>query len=237
MDLNKTVALYSGGVDSYCMAVLTQPDVLLNVNMGGRYGVEETTHLKTPPGLKDRLATVNLPLGQWEIESNKIIPGRNAILAFIASNYGDTILMGSVAKSRGHDKDPEFQERLNWLLDYVFAPQPVWLPEGRNVRLELPVYEYTKTRLVAQAVNHGVPGERVRDDTFSCYTPTNTGEECGECKPCGRKWAALAANGIQPRVDGREAFKPYVDELRNGDPFNRGEQYGREVMAAWNSPF
>lgn len=234
---SKVVALYSGGIDSYCMAAIMKPDVLLNVNLGGRYGDTETRRLKAPPGMEDRLVTVDFPLGQYELPENFIIPARNAILAMIAVNYGDTILLGSVAQSRGADKDKEFQARINHLFEHMFSPQPVWLPDGKHVWMELPVYHMTKTQLVMEAMIAGYRGEDIRDDTFSCYTPTPEGEECGQCKPCGRKWGALAANGIEPAVDARAAFWPYVEEVEQGDPNQRGPQFSAETIRAWNSPF
>lgn len=234
---DKVVALYSGGIDSYCMAVLEQPDVLLNVNLGGRYGDQEREHLQTPPGMEDRLVTVDLPLGQFELPENFIIPARNAILAMVAVNYGNTILLGSVAQSRGADKDKPFQKHMNLLFEHMFSPQPVWLPDGAPVWLGLPVYHLTKTELVWEAVNRGARGEDIRDRTFSCYTPTPDGTECGQCKPCGRKWGALAANGIEPAVDARSAFYPYVEEVEDFDPNNRGPRFSGETIRAWNSPF
>lgn len=234
---HQTVALYSGGVDSFCMATLHDPDVLLHVSLGGRYGNEEAATLRTPPGMEDRLVRTSLDLGQWELPENFIIPARNAILVLAAVNYGDTILLGSVAKSRGADKDEEFARRMNHLMEHLFSPQDIWIPEGRHVTVELPVYHLTKTELVAATLAAGVTANEIRDGTFSCYTPTPSGGECGECKPCGRKWAALAANGIQPLVDAREAFRPYYDEVLAGDPNNRGPKYLEEVLRAWHSPF
>ena len=234
---NRTVALYSGGIDSFCMAALLEPDVLLSFNLGGRYGHEEQWRLQAPPGLEDRIEYADLDLGQWELPENFIIPARNAILVLAAVNYGSTIYLGSVAKSRGADKDETFRDRLNHLMEHLFSPQDIWIPLGRNVKVELPVYHLTKTQLVANTLEAGVPGEAIRDRTFSCYTPRPDGQECGNCKPCGRKWAALAANGIPPVVDARGAFQPYYDEVLTGDPNNRGPVYLEEVMRAWHSPF
>src|SRR5271168_3821110 len=108
-----SVALYSGGVDSYCMSLLCDPSVLLYVRMAGGYGELEYARLQTPPGWEGRLKEVDLrALGDFELADSKVIPARNAILALVAANYGDTILMGSVDSSTGNDKDPEFATRL-----------------------------------------------------------------------------------------------------------------------------
>ncbi len=69
----KTVALYSGGVDSYCMSCICDPDVLLNVMMGGRYGALERARLRTPPGMEGRLVAIDMPaLGTWELPGSMV---------------------------------------------------------------------------------------------------------------------------------------------------------------------
>jgi 7-cyano-7-deazaguanine synthase in queuosine biosynthesis len=228
-----TVALYSGGVDSYCMSCICDPDVLLNVMMGGRYGESERRHLRTPPGQEDRLVEVDMPaLGGWELPGSMVIPGRNAMLALAGANYGNLILMASVDSSTGNDKDPEFCERMNHLFDHIFAPQR-WLPTGCAVRLDVPVYHLTKTELVGAAVATGHPAQEIADNTFSCYQPDRD-RACGVCPPCGRKWAALSVFGADVGFDGREAIRPYLEELAHGNPAGRSEKFQQDMIDAWN---
>ena len=231
-----TVVLYSGGVDSYCLAVLENPDVLLHVNLHGTYGQVETDRLRTPPGMENRLVSLDLPLlSEFEIrDEGRILPARNAFLALLGAQYGDRVLMGSIAASPGSDKDEGFAERMTFLLKYVWQPQAKWNRDGRETRLDLPVYGLTKQQLVAKALEAGARGEDIRERTFSCYQPIN-GEPCGECGPCGKRWGALAGNGIEPDVDAREAFKPYWLEVIEGRADWRGEQHKKDVEKAWNS--
>lgn len=236
---NATVALYSGGVDSYCMAVLTNPDVLLHVNLGGEYGNTETNLLETPPGQEHKLVTIDLQaLSIFEMpESNHILPARNAILAILGAQYGNEVMMGSIAACHGSDKDEGFETRITELLQYVWQPQNLWNPDGRHTKLTRPVSHLTKAQLVAEAINHGAQPEDIRDKTFSCYTPAD-GKPCGECVPCGKKWAALAANNINPGFDGRKAYKPYWEELNKyapNIPPNRTTQHVQDVRKAWES--
>ena len=236
-----TVALYSGGVDSYCMAALTDPDVLLNVNLGGRYGHAETTHLTTPPGMEDRLVRLNLPLGDlFEMADHSfILPARNAILALLGAQYGHRVMMGATASQHGSDKDEGFEEQASNLLRYIWKPQPRWNPDGRDTYVDRPVAHLTKRQLVEAAVATGrVTGEQIRDDTFSCYTPTDDGAECGHCMPCGRKWAALAANNIPPTVDGRPGFQQDAQEVlmyQPDTPPHRTAQYVTDTLDAIES--
>jgi 7-cyano-7-deazaguanine synthase in queuosine biosynthesis len=238
---DRKVLLYSGGVDSYCTAVVEQPDVLLHVSMGGRYGDAEAQRIRTPLGMGPRLVRIRLPLADlFERQEDKVVPARNAILGLVASNYGNDILLGSVAGSRGSDKDPEFADRMNALMAKMYEPQDVWLPNGRKVTLRLPVYHLTKRQLVGRALDAGEPAWAVRNRTFSCYTPHSTwrgARECGRCAPCGRKWAALVANGIEPRIDAMEAFRPYWDEVVTGTALDVGRtpQFVKDVIDAWEA--
>lgn len=237
-----TVALYSGGVDSYCMAYLTRPDVLLYVRMGGRYGEDEYAFLHTPLGMADNLTVISAhTLGRLELPDSKVIPGRNAVLAILASNFGDDILMGSVDSSTGHDKDNGFAARMNELFDWMYQPSR-WLLDGRNVRLRLPFYHLTKTELVGQVLARGHSPDTLAGMTFSCYEPTREQgpgvewvQPCGKCPPCGRKWMAFTVYGIDVGYDGREAIQPYINELEvwgNDRSPHRSKKFCEEVVDA-----
>lgn len=231
----RSVALYSGGVDSYCMTHLYQPDLLLHVHMGGRYGAAESQHLVPPPGYgTDRLRTVNAPsIGRFEDPGHKVIPGRNAMLGLYALQFGDNILMASVAASTGNDKDQQFADLFNAMCDHMFAPQR-WLPDGRTVRMILPVKDITKAGLVGAVLATGHDPDLLAANTFSCYEPDRNHLPCGKCPPCGRKWAAFAVWGVSVGYDGREAFRPYWDEIERGDVAHRSAQFLTDVADAWH---
>lgn len=210
-----SVLLYSGGLDSYCLAALEQPDVLLSMDTGTAYGAVEQAVMKTPPGLEDRLITARLPLAQWERPSDLILPGRNAYLVLSAAQYGDTIMLAATAGDRVKDKDEPFRDYMNALLRHIYSPQ-WWLPEGRPVELVLPLKHLTKRQIVARYVAAGHDPALLATDTFSCYDPEGF-RCCGWCKPCRRKWVALVINGVYPGFDASESVAVEVDaELRSG---------------------
>lgn len=228
-----SVALYSGGVDSYCMAYLHSPDVLLHVQMGGRYGPAETHNLRTPPGMEERLRTVQAPaIGNYELPDSKVIPGRNAMLALYGLQYGDNILMGSVAASTGNDKDQQFCDLFNQMADHMLAPQR-WLPDGRKVRLRIPLAHITKARVVGAVLATGHDPNLLARNTFSCYTPDGD-RACGKCPPCGRKWAAFTVWGVSVGFDGRPALAPYIAEIESGNTRHRTPQSIQDTLDAWN---
>lgn len=225
--VGKSVLLYSGGLDSFILAALFKPDVLLHLNLGGRYGQVETVRLGTPSGAPN-VTMVHLDLGQWEDPASLFVPGRNPILCLVASNYGDRIWLGATAGDVAHDKDDEFAVRMTSLLSHVYQPH-WWVPEGRDVRVELPIKHFTKRELVARYVASGLPVDELLRGTFSCYEPSIIGgEECGACKPCIRKWAALVVNGITPVIDAESAARAGVA----GGGFNGRRPDDRDIFDA-----
>lgn len=258
------MALYSGGVDSYCMSYLCKPDVLLSVNMGGRYGDAEAEAMKVPPNFGGYQARLACPvIGEREDKTTSIVPGRNAFLALFGSWYGSTLLLASVyeeAHVGGADKDEGFAAALAGLFDHMYQPQR-WLPQGRTVRLELPVHNLTKAQLVGLTIAAGHSPELLAANTFSCYTPVVTkfgvyGDShrepegwgaCGQCSACARKWAAFSVWGVDvgfPRPDALQAYVQEAKRLHNPVPSQhvndevrkhsqRTEQWVSDQMHAW----
>ena len=224
------VLLYSGGLDSWALAQIEQPEVLLHVDMATRYGDVESDNLDVPKGVRGSLVVASLPLSQWE-RSDAIIPGRNAHLVLVAANYADTILIGATAGDRVHDKDPVFAERMNALLQHMYSPQ-WWIPQGRTVRVELPAKEWSKRELVARYLAAGGDPETIATRTISCYNATPEVLHCGRCKPCARKWIALVCNNIEVPFDASEFVEStYVPLIRNGG-WDRGYREAHDVMTA-----
>lgn len=225
-----SVLLYSGGLDSYAAARVFQPDVLLHVDMATGYGDREAERLTVPPGVSGTLERVGLPLARWE-RADTIIPSRNAYLALLAANYGDTIWLAATAGDRVNDKDYVFAERINSLLEHLYAPQ-WWLRDGRRVRLQLPTKHLTKRRLVARYLDTGAEPAALARDTLSCYRPTAGGGHCAACKPCARKWVALLCNGIDPGYDASGyVHDAYAPAIRSGT-WDRGSEEATDVLDA-----
>lgn len=230
MILDRTVLLYSGGLDSYALAALAKPDLLLYVDTGTTYGRVEQARIMTPPALTHRYTSTSLrDLALFERFSDMILPGRNAHLVLVAANYANTILMAATAGDAVHDKDQQFADLMNPLLAHLYSKQN-WLPEGRPVRLELPAKQTTKRQLVAKYLHAGHDPAHLATRTFSCYKPTADGEHCAACKPCVRKWAALVVHGIDPGYDAREGLAKYVATIREGK-WVRGDD--ADMIEAW----
>ena len=85
----KKVLLYSGGLDSFCLAQIAKPDVLIYIDLESRYTKAELKHLSVPKDCEDTpLVHETLSLGRFEREQDLIIPARNAFMVLLAAQYG-----------------------------------------------------------------------------------------------------------------------------------------------------
>ena len=204
---NKTVLLYSGGMDSLIIDHLLKPDVLLNISMNSAYDERERESF---PDKEIVFLDNVINLRQYE-RDDAIIPNRNAHLVLLASHYGETIWLGSVHGDRSFDKDEAFYGHMETLLNHMWQEQH-WTEE-RNFTISSPFKDRTKTDLVDEYLLKGGTAEELLQ-SYSCYE----GEEkhCGHCKACFRKWVALENNAI---ITSDGYFKenpwdaPWLDEV------------------------
>lgn len=185
---DKKVLLYSGGMDSWLIDKIWKPDVKIYVDMGTRYAKEEIRRLPSDVIIE------RLDLSKWE-RDDKIIPLRNMYLIGIATNYGNEICLGATAGDRVLDKSPVFGDLYESLLNYLYQKQH-WT-EQRKIRINLDFKKYTKTELLRMYIEQGGDIFDAYNSSFSCYTPSDNGKECWNCKPCFRKFIAFALNGYK----------------------------------------
>lgn len=182
-----SVLLFSGGMDSAALRFLKKPDKLLYVDLGTEYSAWERSHLPADTIVLDLPA-----LGQLETTGG-ILPGRNLILATIASNYGDVIYLGATKEDRVLDKTHEFCQRTTELLSYLWSPQ--WWTPGRQVSVETPLKNLTKVEILWRYLEAGGSIDKLAEESYSCYQPKDD-KPCWTCKPCVRKWMAFQKFGM-----------------------------------------
>jgi 7-cyano-7-deazaguanine synthase len=221
----KKVLLYSGGMDSWLIAKIWNPDVKLYVNINGRYNKQEIKHLP-----KDVIIET-LDLSKWE-RTDKIIPLRNLYLTMIASNYGDKICLGATAGDRVLDKSYDFANRTSDILSFLYSKQ-WWIPEGRNIEICLDFKNKTKVDLLTDYINNGGNIETAWTESFSCYEPDDKGNVCMQCKPCFRKFIAFATLGFIDKT-WLPTVIPYIGkniipDIKNGT-YGRGKSEETQIM-------
>lgn len=225
----KKVLLYSGGMDSWLISQIWKPDVLLYVNINGRYNKQEMSHLP------EDVVIENLDLSKWE-RPDKIIPLRNLYLIMLASNYGDKICLGATAGDRVLDKSFTFAEKTTDLLRYLYSPQ-WWNPTQRDIEVCLDFKDKTKTEILQMYLDQGGSIEKAWKESFSCYEPDDEGHVCMSCKPCFRKFISFAELGfideswlptVIPYI-GREIVPDIV-----AGTYGRGEKEEKQIMEIYN---
>lgn len=234
-DATGKVLMYSTGLDSYCLRQVFEPDVSVYVDMGTPYAFAERQRLAGEGG---RVIVHDLrDLGRCDVGGG-IIPARNLVLAIIGAMYGDTIAIGGTAGDRILDQRPAFAEKATDILRHLWSPQ-WWTPGKPEMQVVVPFADMTKGEIVRAFIDAGGdPGELVHR-SFSCYepvhddTPPYYSRPCGTCKPCLRKWVALAVNGIAwPEVADRARAvlsRDVLPAIRNGSVRGREDH---EVLQA-----
>ena len=233
---NKSVLLFSGGMDSVIFNKLLNPDILLYINSGVNYESEEKRCLSNLISNKyiDKKKLIILDnvvnLSKFE-RDDKIVPNRNAVLMMIASLYGETLYLGSVSGDRSFDKDEKFYKLIKKLLDHMWEEQH-WT-EKREFKILSPYKNTTKTELVKKYLELNNDPESLFV-SFSCYDPVSF--PCGQCKPCFRKWVSLINNDI--KIPKNYFYKePWRAKwLHNVLPLIRiGKWRGKEDKDIWNA--
>ncbi len=193
---NKKVLLFSGGMDSVIFNYLLKPDILLHINYGGKYSNIEKEKIDEliKNNIIDKNKLIIVDFGNWlgELERDDlIIPSRNSYLINYAANYGDIIYLCSVYGDRSTDKDKEFYELMEDMLNHVYKKQH-W-SEGRRFNISSPYKDLTKTELVKLYLKEGGNPDWLKI-SYSCYKGTS--KVCSECKACFRKAVCLWNNNI-----------------------------------------
>ena len=215
----KKVLLYSGGMDSWLISQIWNPDIKLYVNLHTKYSQQEMA--KLPADVK----VVELDLSHWERE-DAIIPLRNVFLVGIATNYGDEICLGATAGDRVLDKSPQFGWMYEELLTYLYKKQH-WTNE-RKITINLSFKQFSKTQLLKKYLEQGGDIEKAFEQSFSCYYP-HDGKECWQCKPCFRKFVAFALNGYEfPKEISDKAIsyikREILPQIEKGTYGRKGEE-------------
>lgn len=240
----KKVLLYSGGMDSWLMAHVWKPDIVMYVNMHTKYSENELKNLESynwveqfeSKGMEVKL--IDFPLGQWE-RDDAIIPLRNLYLVMCACNVtGDEdvqVLLGATAGDRVLDKSFEFASKASDLLSYLYSPQH-WIPQGKKVEVCLDYKKSTKADLLHDYKAMGGNLDEAFKQSFSCYNPIN-GKECWHCKPCFRKFVAFDSVGYKFPDDVAKKCCQYIQDeilpqIKRGT-YGRGKREEDDIVNAY----
>ena len=210
------VILFSAGLDSLIAAQLFPDAVLLNINFRGPCSEKELRVIRKLEAIAPRIgkrivyASNIIDLSNSALDDGDgTILNRNAILVLIAAMYGKNIILNGTQGDIHLDKDLGFAERMNDLLEYMNRVDATPMVPCHHVdgipalqvhnrptgfQVHIPFHDKGKPDLV-----HGYI--KAQGDigllalAMSCTDP-KTGGQCGVCRPCLRKFFALAWNRI-----------------------------------------
>jgi 7-cyano-7-deazaguanine synthase len=213
----KSVILFSGGVDSLIgWFRMGMPD-LLHVEIHHRYHELEVTAVNsissTYPELGGKLKSSQAlkGVGQWE-KKDAEIPARNLMLAIAAAQYGYNRigLVCQLDERSIPDRSNDFFIHASTMLSSLF---------GRGIQLDPVFPDMDKTDMIRWFLD-GFPlmqSERDRriellKKTVACYTPVERGTglmQCGECPACFRRVIAFELNDVRENY----AQNPYMSAV------------------------
>ena len=184
----KKVLLYSGGMDSWIIDKLWKPDVKLFFRIYTKNNDIEFENIDM-----EDVTIVDMDISQFEQkENNYFMPLRNLQFVVHACHYGDIICLGSVGGSVHRDNNETFGILTETLINYLLSEDKT--REGK-VQVYLPYMNTSKTDLLKMYLDSGGDIEECYTKSFSCYSPTDAGNECGMCSSCASKFTAFYNNG------------------------------------------
>jgi 7-cyano-7-deazaguanine synthase len=223
------IALLSGGLDSATAAALAIEAGCRVIGLSFDYGQRHRRELQAAKavalalGLAEHhtiavnlaawggsaLTDAALPVPSGGVQEGVIpstyVPGRNTVfialgLSLAEARGAERLVLGvnAVDYSGYPDCRPDYLATFQQLADLATRAGR----EGRGARLWAPLVEWSKTRIVSEALRLGVPIER----TWSCYAG---GERpCGVCDSCRIRDAALIEAGRPDLASGALAPPP-----------------------------
>jgi len=195
------VILYSGGLDSFCLAKLVPDALKLFVRTGTTDNEMEYQRLTKQSSRVFDFEVTTLPLVQWELK-NKIIPLRNCFFVLTAAQYGSLIYLGATIGDTTKDKDHTFAAMMEAVLNYFGTDTDKTRVQERPFKVELPFKHLTKTEILHQYLQAGHDIDELVRFSRSCYSGMHD-LECGQCRSCLRKYVAFVNNGVADRLQFR----------------------------------
>lgn len=210
------IALLSGGLDSATAAALAQEAGGRVIGLSFDYGQRHRRELQAAAAIAEDLKlaehhTISVNLASWGGSSltdsaqdlpvdgvqdgvipSTYVPGRNTVfisigLSLAEARSADRLVLGvnAVDYSGYPDCRPDYLDAFQTLADLSSKVGR----EGRGPRLWAPLVEWSKQKIVEEALRLGVPIER----TWSCYSGGD--HPCGVCDSCRIRDAALREAG------------------------------------------
>lgn len=238
---NVMVLGLSGGIDSTIgLEYLRQKYkfstiIPIYVNLNTKYSKEELKCLHKLEKLMDfKLKVVEgIDLEQFESGSNAFIYCRNLILACLAGNYGNQIVIFGILGDKVSDKNKKIFKKMSEVISEA---------GGKKVEIMSPFWNMTKSQIISWFLNNYKGGRekaiQILRTSISCYTPVD-GKSCGNCNSCLRKGISLEANNINfvgwfvNDIKGYLGIRDYIKKMKRGEYDRERTKESLEVFKKW----
>jgi len=213
----KRVVLYSGGLDSFCLAHLVKPDLLVYFHTGlpeQDLELMSIRRLGKVGGLPAMLQVDRrFNLAPYKL-SNDTMPFRNLYFLAAGFTYGDALYLGSAASDIRLDHGDRFTNKVLDLLAYL-SQNPQDNPPGllaENMQILTPFEKKTKSQFLREFLRSDGNADHLMLASRSCYRPTL--KECGECTACVRKAIAFVNNSLPLTMFENDPTIHFEEELK-----------------------
>lgn len=226
----KTVLLYSGGMDSWLISKIVNPDIKLFFDLNTASSNAEKQRLSSDVVIDKTLRG----LGDLErSDGSFILPLRNLYFITRAAEYGDRIILGTNQTDAHNDKTYEFAQKLEDVLNYYYGPSIDGLSEIKDIVVDFSFKKYSRKDLCRLYLESGGTVEQAINDSFSCYTPVEDGEkllECHNCKACFNKMMGFYVNGVDFPEGYLKGFSKYLRSLVESYDDKPHRYYTKEIL-------
>ncbi len=209
----KTILLLSGGVDSLsAWFYMKKPDCLY-IDLETKYSNKELLLMSKLEKMLSMLSlriVKGINLGQFEQGEKAYIPYRNLILAAVAANYGEKIILAGIQDDRVEDKSPKAFESMSNCLNSIAK---------KKVEIFSPFWHMSKSEIIKWMLGHVPKAEEILRTSVSCYS--GIVGQCGNCPSCLRKGVAFEACGLpldffENDVRQSSLISNYIKDMKNG---------------------
>lgn len=214
------ILLFSGGVDSFIAYHYLGHPRTLYFDLSTPYTNKEIrTIVRLIPA-----TTVDYSLsgiGKWQSGPKAYLPFRNLLMAAVAANYDDQIVIAGIKDDMVSDKNEQIFKKFSSLLSEL---------EGRKIRVISPFWKMTKSDIVRWYLESGGDLDALLSTT-SCYSKDDD-NYCGRCPSCFRKWVAFRSAGIDIDFYNKQMMKEYYQAALVGKYIHeRNQSIVREIDA------
>jgi len=197
------VLLFSGGIDSYIAYKWYESKwekvLPLYVDLWTIYWLVEWECAKK---LLPNAEKVECFIPQIE-DKNAFIPARNLLLATIAVQFWNEIIMWWLKDDNCEDKNEAIFQEFSELLSKI---------SRKDVKVLSPFWDMTKNDIVEWYIHQWYDIENLKK-TISCY---NGQHYCWKCPSCFRKWVVFNNNWIETPFYNEDLIREYKEKMESG---------------------